>query len=116
GQRRRLCAPLLGGHFRLTRKRRRGLFVNFARIAQPAEQPPCKRKVPGSTPWCGHTPVAQRQRQHAQTVPSASSNLARRTKSYALSSEAERRSYKPKVEISKLSARTTRLRGGGCPS
>src|SRR4029077_12576149 len=52
-------------------------------------------------------PVAQRQRQHAQTVPSASSNLARRTIFHALSSEAERRSHAPKVEISKFSARTS---------
>lgn len=52
-------------------------------------------------------PVAQRQRQHAQTVPSASSNLARRTSFHALSSEAEHRSHTPKVEISKFSARTS---------
>ena len=52
-------------------------------------------------------PVAQRQRQHAQTVRSASSNLARRTSCHALSSEAERRSHAPKVEISKFSARTS---------
>src|SRR5580704_2894426 len=87
-------------------------------------------------------PVAQRQRQHAQTVLSASSNLARRTNlralralrlgkpararrpraearraqadatistitlSRALSSEAERGSYKAQVGISKFSART----------
>ena len=118
----------------------------IALLAQSVERRLGMSEVAGSKPAestmiSRFAPVAQRQRQHAQTVPSASSNLARRTslralralrrgkpsharrlprrsrgaetghflccsESHALSSEAERRSHAPKVEISKLSART----------
>jgi hypothetical protein len=67
----------------------------------------CRRRLVRNQQRAPIAPVAQPQRQHAQTVPSASSNLARRTIFHALSSEAERRSHAPKVEISKFSARTS---------